>query len=406
MQLEINDILKLEEKFGSPLYVFDKKDFVDNFNEFSSCFKSYYSKYTVSYSYKTNYTPYICKIVKDLGGYAEVVSDMEYNLARNIGYPADKIIFNGPDKDQYGLEAILEGSIVNVDNIDELRRIIKSAQENSDKVFNIGFRVNMSIGQNFISRFGLDENDLEKAFLMVSELDNVKVKGLQCHISRCRDRESWKKRTVKMLSYADRYFNVAPEYLDFGSGMYGKMEPFFADQFSDIPEYKEYAEVTAKLVAEHYNHLDEDKKPILFTEPGTTLVNKYMYVISKVNAIKTINGRYFAVLNCSEHILGETCTLKQLPIDIVHSGSVSEFYKDIDFTGYTCLEQDVVFKNYSGELAVGDRVVFGNTGGYSNVLKPPFIRPNCAMVATESDGGYELIKRAESYDDIFNTYIF
>ena len=32
-------------------------------------------------SYKTNYTSYICKPVKNLGGYAEVVSDMEYQVA-------------------------------------------------------------------------------------------------------------------------------------------------------------------------------------------------------------------------------------------------------------------------------------------------------------------------------------
>lgn len=59
----------------------------------------------------------------------------------------------------------------------------------------------------------------------------------------------------------------------------------------------------------------------------------------------------------------------------------SEF-SNIDFTGYTCLEQDVMQQECElCKLAVGDYIVFGNVGGYSNVLKPPFIRPNCAMIA-------------------------
>ena len=58
------------------------------------------------------------------------------------------------------------------------------------------------------------------------------------------------------------------------------------------------------------------------------------------------------------------------------------------------------------KLAVGDYIVFGNVGGYSNVLKPPFIRPNCAMIAVTPDNKDVLIKGKETYDDILVTYCF
>ena len=64
---------ELDKKFGSSIYLFKEEDFVNNYKEFKSCFDKYYSKYVLAYSYKTNYTPAICKIVKELGGYAEVV---------------------------------------------------------------------------------------------------------------------------------------------------------------------------------------------------------------------------------------------------------------------------------------------------------------------------------------------
>ena len=62
---------------------------------------------------------------------------------------------------------------------------------------------------------------------------------------------------------------------------------------------------------------------------------------------------------------------------------------------------------YRGMLAKGDYVVFGNVGGYSNVLKPPFIRPNAAMAAKRPENNeYILIKEAETEDDLLHTYRF
>ena len=156
-------------------------------------------------------------------------------------------------------------------------------------------------------------------------------------------------------------------------------------------------------MAEHYPGKDA---PWLITEPGTTLVSRFVDCISRVQAIKTARGHSFAVLDTGIHMLGETCTLKQLPVRVVPCGNPQHQFDAVDLTGYTCLEQDVVYKDFSGKLAVGDYVVFGNVGGYSNVLKPPFILPNCAMIAhTESDE-YVLVKRAETGEDLLQTYIF
>ena len=209
-----------------------------------------------------------------------------------------------------------------------------------------------------------------------------------------------------MLAIADKYFCEPPRYIDLGSGMFGTMDLEFAEQFENIPSYHEYATVVAGAFAKHYADLSEESKPILITEPGTTLINHFIDFISEVDAIKTIRNKNFAVLNCSEHNLGETCTLKELPIKIVPAGNKQSVFSNIDFTGYTCLEQDVMRRDVTCKLAVGDYIVFGNVGGYSNVLKPPFIRPNCAMIAITSDEKDVLIKSKETYDDILATYCY
>lgn len=361
-----------------PSYLFLKEDFVANYKVFEKTFKDIYSNYQISYSYKTNYAPYICKLVKELGGYAEVVSEMEYNLAKNIGYQDEKIIFNGPCK------GIYPNCILNVDSIDE---IFKTKG-------NIGLRINIDVGQNFISRFGIDECDLDRAF----EIAKDRIIGLHCHVSQARSLSAWSKRIDKMLELADKYFGEdGPTYIDLGSGMFGDMGKDLKKQFSEVPSYLDYANVVAKKMAEHYKG---DHKPILFTEPGTTLINKYMNFICEVETIKHIKGKTFVILNGSKHNLGEICELKKLELEIIHNGNKQEEIKDGSLTGYTCLEHDVMYKGFNGKLAVGDYIVFKNCGGYSIVSKPPFIMPNYPVY---SDNG-DIVKKAETFEEIFKTY--
>lgn len=400
---DIEKIKRFTAEYGSPLYVFDEKGFEENYLHLSATFRKKYENYNIAYSFKTNYTPYIASTVKRLGGFAEVVSGMEYYLAKKIGFSNQEIIFNGPNKGADGEQAFLNGCLINADSLDEVRRLCELASGNPTQHFQMGFRVNIDVGQSFISRFGIDVEELSEAFRLVEATENLDVAGLHCHISRCRGINAWKKRIEVMLGLADRFFTLPPKYLDLGSGMFGSMDSEFAAQFDSIPSYEEYAEVVAGLMAEHYKH--SERKPILFTEPGTTLVNRFVDFIGRVDAIKTVRGKNIAILNCSEHNLGETCTLKELPMRVVPVGE-QQYFNDMDITGYTCLEQDVMRKNFTGKMAVGDYIVFGNVGGYSNVLKPPFIWPNCKMIADCCDGTTALIKKAETYDDIFRTYLF
>ncbi len=405
MDYTLSLIQKLTTRYGSPLYVFDEQGFIANYLQLQKEFQDIYPQYRISYSFKTNYTPYIAGVVKRLGGYAEVVSDMEYEIAERLGFPPEKIIFNGPDKGEAGVRAFLAGSLINIDNLAETERLCEAARACPAKQFEVSLRVNADVGQNFISRFGLDPADIPSVFDRIRDIKNLKITGLHCHISRCRGLDAWKRRADNMLALAEKYFAEPPRFIDLGSGMFGSMAPYFAAQFDSVPTYREYAEAVAGAFAEHYRTTPAEQRPILFTEPGTTLVNRFVDLIAQVTALKTVRGKNFAVLDCSEHNLGETCTLKELPMEVFGIGERKEL-SCADFTGYTCLEQDVMRKNYNGPLAVGDYIVFGNVGGYSNVLKPPFIRPNCAMIALLPDGTTKLMKKRETFDDLLHTYIF
>ena len=95
------------------------------------------------------------------------------------------------------------------------------------------------------------------------------------------------------------------------------------------------------------------------------------------------------------------------PMDVIDGGGARKRYSDIDIAGYTCIESDVLFRHYNGEMGVEDFLVFSNCGSYSVVMKPPFIMPNFPILDI-SNGvkNVEVIKRAETFDDLFGTYSF
>ena len=132
--------------------------------------------------------------------------------------------------------------------------------------------------------------------------------------------------------------------------------------------------------------------------------NRYIDLIAQIHSIKTIKNKDLAILNCSVHNLGDVSGSVKLPIKVIENSVIRSDYQQIDLVGYTCLERDVPYQDFSGKLGKDDYVVFGNVGGYSNVDKPPFILPQCAMIGVCDRKTY-LIKRKETTDDILDTYI-
>ncbi len=403
-------VRSLLAQYGSPLYVFQEKEFCENYRHLCDSMRKYYKKYIPAYSYKTNYTPYICKLVKDLGGYAEVVSDMEYLVAKNVGYEESKIIYNGPVKEDLMEGFLLKGGVVNVDNKTEAERIIKIAKSNPKTIIHLGLRLNVDVGQGFISRFGVDadSDDMNKIVSLLTSYPNIELMGIHMHVGRTRGVDAWHTRAMKMIELADRIFNgKSPKFIDLGSGMFGDMEASLAKQFGDnIPTYEDYAIAVAKTFADRYCSLPEDEQPILFTEPGTTVASRYCDFIATVQSIKENRGQEFVALDCSMYNIGGMCKVMNLPLKVIHNHGSRKLLTNANFVGFTCLEYDVMYRGFSGELAEEDNVIFGNVGGYSNVDKAPFIYWNCPMVVIHEDGTSSVIKDGECFDDIFRTYKF
>lgn len=396
-------IRSLRAEYGDAFYLLDSEQFRHNFFELKSAFASIYPNFNIAYSYKTNYTPKLCKIVDELGGYAEVVSEMELELAQHIGVATERIIWNGPIKESKKLKGfLLSGGIVHIDSIDEALFIAEIADSNSGAALNVGIRCNYDVHDGVLSRFGfdVDGSDFETALVEIKKRNNIRLVDLHCHFAK-RQIEYWPARAKGMVQLIDR-IGIIPKRIDIGGGLFGKMADDLKAQFTcQIPDYMAYASAAATVFAERFRN--EKVKPELVIEPGSALVGDCMKFVGCVKTIKKVRGKYFASILGSQKNISMTGI--NPPIEVIAMGEEQREYIDMDMVGFTCIEGDVLYRNYQGLLAVDDAVVISNCGSYSLVMKPPFILPNFPVLDICGDK-VEVIKRQETFDDIFHTFNF
>lgn len=403
MSLTIETVKALQKEHGDAFYVLDSALFKQNYADMMREFSSLYANFNIAYSYKTNYTPKLCKLVNSMGGYAEVVSEMELELAERIGVRSENIIWNGPVKSRDVMERfLLSGGTVNLDSMEDLRLAAGIAACHDGKKMNVGIRCNYDVGDGVVSRFGfdVDGSDFEEAMDVIQKSDVLHLKNFQCHFAR-RQLAYWPARVKGMLALLDRV-GFVPDRIDLGGGMYGNMPEDLKKQLGgNIPSYRDYAKVAAGMFAEKF--AKAEFQPELVVEPGSALVGDCMKFVATVKSIKSVRGKIFATLLGSQKNISMSGV--NPPIEVLNMGNDGRYYNNVTMTGYTCIESDVLVTGYNGDLSVGDVVIFSNCGSYSLVMKPPFILPNFPVLDIGS-GTCEVVKECENFDDIFHTFSF
>ena len=393
---------------GASFFLFDRERFALDYTSLRTAFSNRYPRTRLAYSYKTNYLPAICRLVHDMGGYAEVVSPMEYRLARALRVPPQRIIFNGPFKPNADLRvALSEGAMVNLDSPAEIAVLRALAAEHPGRRFTFGLRCNFDLGDGRVSRFGFDARD--RAFLdLVADLrgiPNCFLEGLHCHyVTEAKSAQSYAVIAARMLELSDRVFGqVPPRFLNVGGGFFSPMPEELKAQFGGrVPDFDDYAEAIAAQFAARFAG---NAGPELILEPGISVSAGCMRFCTPVVALKRIAAKSIAVVAGSVYDIKPTKHAKNLPLRVIARGDATgEDVADCDIVGYTCMEDDRLHAGFNGRIEVGDYLVFENVGAYSLVLKPAFIYPAAPVLAWSGDGRTEVLRRAERYEDVFATF--
>ena len=403
--LEYKDLIKLSKTYGQSFFILDAEKFRKNYIKFSKAFKSHYPRICIGYSYKTNYTPHLCQIVNEEGGYAEIASEMEYEAAKKIGVPTKKIIYNGPCKSKKSfIESARKGSIINLDNANEISFLKTAARINLKNKIKIVLRINFDIGKK-ISRFGFDPEGKELNIILsqIRDLPNVSLVGLHCHFP-FRDLKSFYLRAQKLSSLINVIFpKKLPEIINIGGGYYAENIP--SKLVKSKLKYSDYAKVISKVLSKKF--AKEKNWPTLFLEPGTALVSDCQIFCTHVNSVKKVRGVGFATVAGSVMDISPNARSSKLPVQVVLNPNIKrdKLHSTYNIVGYTCIETDYLTRNLKAPLLEGDFVIYSNVGSYSVVMRPPFILPSNPILLYEGKKRpLKLIKQRQSNKDVFRLF--
>ncbi len=398
----VEDLVK---EFGSPLFVFSERKLRQKFRELREAFTLRYPNVEFSWSYKTNYLDAICAILHDEGETAEVVSEFEYEKARRLGVPGEKIIYNGPYKPYDSLvTAVKEGARINIDHFEEILDLERVADELGVKP-KVGIRVNMDTGIHpQWSRFGfnLESGQALDAVKRISSGGKLELCGLHCHIGTfILEPRAYEREVEKLVNLAYRIedeFGFKIDYIDIGGGFPSKnrLKGIYLPPEVAVPSVDEYAE---RICSALLKFLRPGDYPKLIIESGRAIVDEAGFLITTVHAAKRLpSGLKAYVLDAGVNILFTAFWYKfNIEVDREVHGTTepSVLY------GPLCMNIDVVDDlAYLPPLPRGTRLILSPVGAYNVTQWMQFIRYRPAVVLIGQGGEVELIREAEDLSDI------
>lgn len=300
--------LKAAKKFGTPLYILDEKILEKKALYFMNTFRKQIPASEYFYALKSNDLPYLVKRLGSYGYYADVAGIFELQLALKLGFK--KIIFTGPGKSLEELNLAIKNNdkvIVNIDNTDELDRIVRLIR-NKRKQVNISIRINPdSLIMKTWSKFGVDLMDLKKTILKVTQNKKLILVGLHFHSSWNETPERYC-RNIKLIgNYLKKHFTgkdlASLEFLDIGGGIYPEDQSTltkFSHRYALQELIEERTEKSFNFDISQF-YLDETDELSKFAKKISEYVRKYILTFKKNLKICFEPGRYIS--NNSTHVL-------------------------------------------------------------------------------------------------------
>jgi diaminopimelate decarboxylase len=410
------DLSDLAREYGTPLYVYDEATMRGRIAEFRDTLRATYpGDSLVLYAGKAFLTKQVARLVADEGAGLDLVSGGELYLARQAGFPMERVFFPGNNKSreevemaaEYGIGALVVDSLTEIDMLSSMDpgrgvrctlRVSPGIQPDTHSFISTG---------QLDSKFGfpVETGQALDTLRLLMAVPAAEVTGVHAHIgSQIFDLSSYPAAAEKVLDFLvqalDQLGFVAAE-LSMGGGL---GIAYTSDQRPPRPA--EFVQVIADAVNEGCRQRGL-KLPRLLIEPGRSIAGPAAVAVYTVGAIKEIKGvrTYVSV----DGGMGDNIRPKLY-------GSRYEAYKvdapdaprdtTVTIAGRYCESTDILIKDAQvPALATGDLVALPANGAYSLAMSSNYnynTRPAVVMVR---NGESRLIRRRETYDDLLLTEV-
>ncbi|SCW39923.1 diaminopimelate decarboxylase [Ruminococcaceae bacterium YRB3002] len=395
----------LASEFGTPLYVYNERIIRSNLKRLSGLITKY--PYVTNYSIKANSNLYLLQIALEEGLSADAMSEGEMRLLLKAGFPPEKIFFvpNNVSADEMKF-AVEHNIIVSLDSIDQLDLFgtINPGGKCSVRL-NPGVGAGhhekvVTAGKN--TKFAITDDQLDEMFATAAKHD-LRIVGINQHIgSLFMDPEPFLKSVVNLLEMAMKFDKL--DFIDFGGGYgvpYHKVSE--DEQPFDFDSFEKKFEALLDGFVEKAGYV-----PLFKTEPGRYAFCEGGVLLGRVHAVKTNADRKFAGTDIGMNVLARpTLYGSWHDVEIIHDNKVTTDDPEvITIVGNICESGDIIAKErLLPKITTGDLVCVLDAGAYGYAMASSYnVRRRPAEVLIQLDGTPKLIRRADTWEDLFRGF--
>jgi diaminopimelate decarboxylase len=410
-KLDATLIPEVARQWGTPTYLHDR-EFIDN-----SCRQLLGMPnpfgLKVRFAMKANSDRTVLRVVTGNGLDLDCSSLDEVARAFAAGIPYDRMMLTTQevpvDEERQELEEMILGGLkYNVCSMTQFRLIAEFARDNK---VDLSIRVHpgaegggesqtRDTGSEY-SCFGVHLNDVPEVLARANEL-GLHFTQVHVHIGSGGDPEKWRENIDRELGFVEKYFPDALA-VSFGGGL--KVARMPGEKQADIASLGAYA---AQRLTEF--HQKTGRKLKMEIEPGTFVVANSGYIVTTIIDKKLTNEMNFLIVDGGMELLSRPLLYgSEHPIAIVRKDGTllsSEFdskaiveTKPFGIVGRCCESGDSVRLDGSGNIVpvliaepeIGDYVVIGGTGAYSESMSPENYNSHRKAPAVMRTAGSQLV---------------
>jgi len=394
--IEETNLVEITKSISTPFYVYSQKSISNTYLKLKKILKK-----DIYFSIKANSNQSIIMLLNSLGAGVDVVSSEEILRALRAGVNPKKIIFEGTGKSNSDIICAIQNDIkqINIESIEELK-LVNTIAGSLNKKPQIGIRINPDIITGSLDnistgrktdKFGINFNQLNDVCELIKELNNIRFKGLSCHVgSQIFQIKIFEKIFKKMKKAVEIFHsnNLIINNLDLGGG-FGI--PYNNNQ-NKLDIYK-----LAKLVNNIY------KKPsfTISFEPGRYLVGHAGYLITKILVNKKNDNINYLITDA-----GMQTFLRPAMYNSYHK--IIPFTnkgKKINYTiaGPICESSDILAKDIKLPSQKKDNfLIICDVGAYGSVMASNY-NSKCLPAEILINGNeYQIIRKQQSIENIID----
>jgi diaminopimelate decarboxylase len=368
---------------GSPCYIYSRATLERHWKAFDEAFNQ--QPHLICYAVKANSNIAILNLQARLGSGFDIVSLGELERVIAAGGDPKKIVFSGVGKREDEILAALKTGIrcFNIEVSSELDRIDILAEQ-LGIIAPVSFRVNPDVDAKthpYIAtglkenKFGIDIDQALAEYRRASEMPNIEVVGIDCHIG------SQLTESKPFLDALDRVLELVNaleaegihlQHIDLGGGL----GICYKDEQPPLPG--NYIKAILKRLG--------NRQCEILLEPGRAIVGNAGILVTQVEYLKTTAHKNFAIVDAAMNDLVRPALYGawQEIIPVTKNSSAVEQCWDI--VGPVCETGDFLGKERMLKINQGDLLAIRSSGAYGFSMSSNYnSRPRVAEIMVDGD---------------------